>query len=794
MNITLNWLKKHLKTSSNTNAIAEKLTSIGLEVESITSASSNLSNFKVCKVLKAIKHPDADKLKVCDVDIGDGKITKVVCGASNARDGLITVYASPGTVIPKNGMKLSVAKIRGVESFGMLCSESELNLSEESEGIIELKNKLKIGDNFFTENLDPMIDISITPNRSDCLGVRGIARDLAACGEGSFIQQKKEKIKVTSKKNIKVEIARESGCSQFGGCYIEGVQNKESPVWLKKHLESVGQKPISAIVDITNYVMLDINRPLHAYDADKIKEKIIVRRSKKGESFKALDNKNYQLSADHCVISDKEKVLGLGGIIGGETTGIELDTTNIFLEAASFDPISIAKSSKELGIITDAKYRFERGVDPNSIEEGLIKASKLIQEICGGKISKINIVGKSNYKEKKIKFIVSNFKKLIGFSISNIEAIKILEKLGFIVKNKKTYLDLIVPSFRPDINQEVDIIEELIRIKGYNNIPLAEPNRIAFKPALNYEQKLFHYIQRSIASLGYLETVTWSFASSKINDLLTDKKLRLTNPISSDLDTLRTSIFSNILTHCKNNIDRGYKNLMLFEVGPVFSGINPGDQSVVAGALRLGHKIEKSWIEKNALSNVYDVKSDAISVLLDLGIEKDKLVIENKSNLLFHPGRSGSIYLGSNKGPLLATFGEINPIITNQLEFEKLSPCGFEIYLEGFKEPKKKQKDKNVFVVSKYQSVERDFAFVVDKNIKASEIISIIKNCEPILIQSIDIFDVYEGDNIEKNKKSIALSVKLQSMDKTLDEKTIEAISQQIILSVQAKTGGTLRS
>ena len=794
MNITLNWLKKHLKTSSNTNAIAEKLTSIGLEVESITSASSNLSNFKVCKVLKAIKHPDADKLKVCDVDIGDGKITKVVCGASNARDGLITVYASPGTVIPKNGMKLSVAKIRGVESFGMLCSESELNLSEESEGIIELKNKLKIGDNFFTENLDPMIDISITPNRSDCLGVRGIARDLAACGEGSFIQQKIEKIKVTSKKNIKVEIARESGCSQFGGCYIEGVQNKESPIWLKKYLESVGQKPISAIVDITNYVMLDINRPLHAYDADKIKEKIIVRRSKKGESFKALDNKNYQLSADHCVISDKEKVLGLGGIIGGETTGIELDTTNIFLEAASFDPISIAKSSKELGIITDAKYRFERGVDPNSIEEGLIKASKLIQEICGGKISKINIVGKSNYKEKKIKFIVSNFKKLIGFSISNIEAIKILEKLGFIVKNKKTYLDLIVPSFRPDINQEVDIIEELIRIKGYNNIPLAEPNRIAFKPALNYEQKLFHYIQRSIASLGYLETVTWSFASSKINDLLTDKKLRLTNPISSDLDTLRTSIFSNILTHCKNNIDRGYKNLMLFEVGPVFSGINPGDQSVVAGALRLGHKIEKSWIEKNALSNVYDVKSDAISVLLDLGIEKDKLVIENKSNLLFHPGRSGSIYLGSNKGPLLATFGEINPIITNQLEFEKLSPCGFEIYLEGFKEPKKKQKDKNVFTVSKYQSVERDFAFVVDKNIKASEIISIIKNCEPILIQSIDIFDVYEGDNIEKNKKSIALSVKLQSMDKTLDEKTIEAISQQIILSVQAKTGGTLRS
>ena len=795
MNITLAWLKKYLRTKSNTEQIAEKLTSIGLEVESISSAKSNLSNFKVCKIIKAIKHPEADKLKICDVDIGDGKITKVVCGASNARDGLTTVYASPGTVIPKNGMKLSVAKIRGVESFGMLCSESELNLSEESDGIIELKNKQNIGDNFFKESLDPMIDISITPNRSDCLGVRGIARDLAACGEGTFVEEKLEKIKINSKKIIKVEIEKESGCFQFGSCFIEGVVNKESPDWLKRHLESVGQKSISAIVDITNYVMLDMNRPLHAYDADKISNKIIVRKSKKGETFQALDGKKYTLSNNSCVIADDSKILGLGGILGGELSGTEMNTTNVVIEAASFDPISITKSSKELGIITDAKYRFERGVDPNSLEEGLIKSAKLIQEICGGKIGKINIAGSSTYKQRKINFILSNFKKLIGFEISKADSIKILEKLGFKVKDKKTSLELIVPSFRPDINQEVDIIEELIRIKGYNNIPLSEPNRAVLKPALNYQQKIFHYTQRSIASIGYLETVTWSFSNSKIDDFFSEKKLRLANPISSELDTLRTSIFSNLLIHSKNNVDRDCKNFMLFEIGPVFYGNQSGQQNTIAAGIRLGNKIEKTWIEKTIKTSAYDVKSDILHILMDLGFDEKKLVIESKTNQSFHPGRSGAVHLGSAKGPLLGCFGELNPIILNQLGLENYSICGFELYLDNITEPKKKYKDaRSAYVVSKFQVVERDFAFIVSKDIKASQLISLIKSCEPQLIISIDIFDVYEGSNIEQGKKSIAFNVKMQSMEKTLDEKTIEDVSQKIISSVQSSTGGTLRS
>ena len=794
MNITLNWLKKYLKTKLDVHQIAEKLTSIGLEVENISSNEDNLNNFKICKVIKAIKHPQADKLKICDVDIGDGKITKVVCGAPNARDGLMTVYASPGTIIPKNGMKLSIAKIRGIESFGMLCSESELNLSEKSDGIIELKTKEKIGDNFFKQSLEPMIDISITPNRSDCLGVRGIARDLSACEAGLFIEPKLEKLKINSNKSIKVEIEKDSGCYQFGSCFIEGVQNRESPDWLKNFLKSVGQKPISAIVDITNYVMLDMNRPLHAYDADKISKKIIVRKSKKGESFQALDNKKYNLSDNHCVISDTSKILGLGGIIGGELSGTQFGSKNIILEAASFDPISISKSSKELGIITDAKYRFERGVDPNSIKEGLIKAAKLIKEICGGKVGKILISGKSLYREKKINFNLDNFEKLIGIKISKSDAVKILQKLGFQMKDKKNRLELIVPSFRPDISQEVDIIEELIRIKGFDNIPLSEPNKISFKNTLNYKQKTFHYIQRSIASLGYYETITWSFTNSKVDDFFSDKKLRLVNPISSDLDSLRTSIFSNLLIHSKNNIDRDYKNLMLFEIGPVFQGLKPGEQKLVASGVRIGNKVEKSWKVKTETSTAFDVKADVLKVLIDLGIDSEKLVWESKSNQSFHPGRSGSVCLGSSKGPLLACFGELNPVIISKLELDKYFPCGFEIYLDNIIEPKRKQKDiKGSYLVSKFQSVERDFAFIVDKNTKANDLILVIKNCDRSLIKNIDIFDVYEGSNIGENKKSIALSVKLQSMEKTLDEKSIEELSKKIISSVQSQTGGTIR-
>ena len=514
MKLTISWLKKHLNTKASLDQTVTALTNIGLEVEEVIQQNKNLELFKIAKILKAEKHPNADKLKVCDVDIG-GKVEKVVCGAANARDGLFTVYAPPGAIIPKNGMKLVVAKIRGVESKGMLCSESELGVSDESEGITEIKNK-KIGENFF-HNSEEVIDISITPNRSDCLGIRGIARDLSAYGLGKLIEQKKIKLKEKSKIKNKVQIKTGSGCNTFGSLCIEGVKNCESPEWLKKDLESLGLKPISAIVDITNYVMFDLNRPMHAYDADKIDGNIIVRQSNNDESFEALDEKKYNVPVGACLITDKNKILGLGGIIGGKSSSIDLDTKNIILEAAAFDPVKIAKVSKQLGIITDAKFRFERGVDPNSIETGLKLAAKLIQEICGGKISKINISGDTKIKNGKIKFDTNNFEKLIGFSVSSKDCQKILERLGFKTKIKKQTLDLEIPSWRPDVNQEADIIEEILRIKGLDQIKSITPKLDHSKPALNYHQKLFHLIQRSFASRCFFETISWSFTNSKFN-------------------------------------------------------------------------------------------------------------------------------------------------------------------------------------------------------------------------------------------------------------------------------------
>ena len=442
MKITLNWLKEHLDTKLTENQIIDKLTDIGLEVESVDGQSGELDSFIVAKILKSEKHPDADRLKVCDVDIGSGDPVKVVCGAPNAKEGLLTIYAPPGAVVPKNQMKLVVSKIRGVTSYGMLCSESELNLSNESDGITELSVKKygkKVGTNYFPKSNLNVIDISVTPNRADCLGVRGIARDLAAAGSGKLKNLKKEKLIQENKQKITIKLIKEKnqGCAAFGSCLITGVKNIESPDWLKKKIISLGQKPISAIVDITNYIMIDLNRPLHAYDADKIDKGIIIRNSKKGEKFKALDDKDYKLENDMCVITDASGVLGLGGIIGGTRSGTKLDTKNILIESAYFNPRSIRKTSKILNIDTDAKFRFERGIDPLSIEQGLQRAAKLIKKTCGGEISKFDIQKTENIKNNLVKFNTELFKKITGFDIDQKEMIKILTNLGFEIKKQK---------------------------------------------------------------------------------------------------------------------------------------------------------------------------------------------------------------------------------------------------------------------------------------------------------------------------------------------------------------------
>ena len=805
MKITYDWLKDHLETKSDENQLIERLTDIGLEVESVEASSIDLDLFLIAKIIKVEKHPDADRLKVCDVNTGNGNILKVVCGAPNAREGLITIYAPPGAVIPKNKMKLVVTKIRGIASNGMLCSESELNLSDESDGIIELdqlKFNKKVGKKYFSKKKENLIDLSITPNRPDCLGVMGIARDLASTGFGKFLDKKdkkdkKIKSKLKQKINVKIDKNKKQGCKTFGSCLITNIKNCESPKWLKDKIISIGQKPISAVVDITNYIMLDLNRPLHAYDADKIEKGIIVRNSKKGEKFTALDNKEYSLEQDMCVISDNLGVLGLGGIIGGTRSGTAFDTKNVLIESAYFDPRSIRKTSKILNIDSDAKFRFERGIDPLSIEHGLNRAAKLIEEICGGEVSKIDIQTISKFKKTNIQFDLKLFEKVSGFKISRQEMINILKDLGFEVKSNKTNLKLVVPSWRPDISQSIDVVEELVRVSGYDKIKTIVPEKTKTKPTLTKSQRLFHFLQRSLASKGYFETITWSFTDSKINDLFLENKksIEIVNPISSDLNVLRNSIYSNLIMCLGKNLDRGFKDISLFEIGPIFFGSEPGEQETVIGGLRAGKISRLSWLEKSRNVDVYDVKQAVIQTLDEAGFNPQKLFIDDGAPNYYHPGKSGRLFLNKGKENLAAYFGEIHPNIIKKLDLKTEALVGFEIFQDNLKVSKKTLNDqKPKFEVSDFQKSERDFAFIVDKNFSAQEVVDVISNVDKNLIKEVKIFDVYQGDNIPDNKKSIAINVTIQSMEKTLKDQDLDQLNNSIIKSVENKTGAKIRS
>jgi len=802
MKITFDWLKDHLNVNLKEEKLLDQLTNIGLEVESVENLSFGNELFKVAKIIKTEKHPNADRLKVCDVNIGEKELKKVVCGASNAREGLLTIYAPPGATIPKTKTKLVVAKIRGVTSYGMLCSESELNLSDESDGITELlksKYEKNIGKSYFSKSNSNLIDLSITPNRPDCLGLRGIARDLAASGFGKLKDLKEKKYKLDSKQTIKVKINKEKnqGCTVFGSCLISNVKNSESPKWLKDKLASIGEKPISAIVDITNYVMFDINRPLHAYDSDKIQKGIIVRNSKSGEEFTALDNKSYKLENGMCVISDNKGILGLGGIIGGTKSATEINTKNVLLEAAYFDPKSIRETAKKLNIDTDAKFRFERGIDPLSIEAGLNKAASLIKEICGGEISKINIQKINNFKNKTIKFDPYSFERVTGFKISTKEMLKILEDLGFKIKKDKKYLTLTIPSWRPDISQEVDIVEELVRISGYEKINIINPIKQRTRSTLTQSQKLFHFLQRSIASKGYYEAITWSFTDSIYNNHFKDrnKEIKIVNPISSELGVLRNSIFSNLIMYMSKNLDRGFKDLSIFEIGPIFNGSNPGEQSTVVCGLSAGKRNRLSWIDKERDVDVFDVKRDVVQTLVEAGYSSDKFFIDSETPNYFHPGKSGRLFLNGGEDLVAAYFGEIHPNILKKIDIKTETLVGFEIFIDNLKLPKKTLNDqKTKFVVSDYQKSERDFAFIVNKNVNSQELTNAISSVGQNLISNIKVFDVYDGNNIPENQKSIAISVTIQSFEKTLNDNDLEKINKLIIQTVEDKTGAKIRS
>ncbi len=782
MKFTKDWLKDHLKTNKTEAQIIEKLNSIGLEVEKVEPVKNELSDFVIAKIVKAEKHPNADRLKLCHVDIGQNDLVKVVCGGPNAKNNLLTIYAPPGSIIPKNKMKLEVSKIRGETSYGMLCSESELNLSDESKGIIELNQnyKSKVGKSYFTSKSNNVIELSITPNRPDCLGIRGIARDLSASGFGKLLDINSIKIKKNGNQNLKVRIEKNKSqaCKIFGSCLIKNIKNQESPAWLKKRILSLGLRPISAVVDVTNYVMFDLNRPLHAYDADKINKEIIVRNSKNGESFEALDNKNYKLDDGMCVISDRQGVLGLGGIIGGTRSGTQLNTKNILLESAYFDSVITRKTAKQLDLNSDAKYRFERGIDPNSVSLGLEKACEMIVKICGGEVTKIDIQYEKKIEVKKILFDPELVSKTIGLQIKINEIIKILTDLGFKTKKRGKVYNVEVPSWRPDIHGQIDLVEEIIRIKGFDKIKSIEPEKKRLKPTLNFFQRHFHLAQRAVASKGYFETITWSFTGKNINDNFKEnlQDVKIFNPISSDLNVLRSSLYPNLIYYLKKNIDRDFDNQSLFEIGPAFTGKKPGQQITIICGIR----------KENEL-NVYEIKKDVVQTLIEMGIDKNDTRIDANTPSYYHPGKSGSIKTKQGE-KLLAYFGEIHPKIIEET-------YGFEIFLENlvnFKSQNKKSKQTITF--SDYQKSDRDFAFLVKKDFEAQDLIEIISNVDKSLIKSVKIFDVYEGKNIPDDKKSIALKVSIQSDFKTLNDKDLNTISQKIISNVEEKAGAKLRS
>ncbi|MBT4911398.1 MAG: phenylalanine--tRNA ligase subunit beta, partial [Alphaproteobacteria bacterium] len=660
MKFTLSWLKQHLETNSDIETILKKLTNIGLEVESSYNPSEALNGFIAAKIISTKPHPDADRLQLCLIDTGTEEI-EIVCGAKNAKEGLTTIYAPVGSTIPASGMKLKKAKIRGIESSGMLCSEKELNLGDDSEGITELSGQISPGTSISKalDINDTYVEIAITPNRPDCLGIRGIARDLAAAGLGELIKEKQIKIS-TSKENLPVFIDTENnfeGCTIFAGRLIKNITNNQSPDWLVKRLESIGIKSINCLVDITNFINFDRGRPLHVYDANKINNKIGARDAKVGEKILALDGKDYELKPGMCVIADNEKVLGIGGIMGGNESGSTIETNDVFIESAYFDPIKTALSGRALNIISDSRYRFERGVDPEYVIEGLNLATQMILDLCGGEAGEISLVDNLKFQPKKIKFDPKLVNKLTGIEIPNDKIVKILESLGFDISNS---WNVVVPSWRPDIYGEADLVEEIVRIFGLDNIesePLLNLDQPT-KPILTKKQKQIKMIKRSIASKGLMETISYSFINNKesLNFGGGSSSLKIVNPISDELSEMRPTPLASLVSIADENFKKGYTDIGIFEVGPGFLGVEQDEQIIIASGLRIGtHRSEgsgKDWQGFQKVS-VFDAKEDVISVLelLNLNLESHK--VERTAPDHYHPGRSGQIVTGG--GDILAS-------------------------------------------------------------------------------------------------------------------------------------------
>jgi phenylalanyl-tRNA synthetase beta chain len=801
MKFTVSWLKEHLETDLSLDDLVDALTAIGLEVEEVTDRARDLAPFIVGYVTEAKPHPDADRLQVCMVDTGDG-VCQVVCGAPNARAGMKGVFAPVGATLPGSGMRLKAAKIRGVESSGMLCSEREMGMSDEHEGIIELPDDSPIGAPFaqIAGLDDPIIEIAITPNRQDCLGVAGIARDLAAAGLGKVITPAAEVIPGAFESPIKIRLnlpaGKEDACPYFVGRYVRGLKNGPSPKWLQDRLRAIGLRPISALVDMTNFITFDQGRPLHVFDADKITGGVQLRMAQEGEKIDALNDKSYTLDAEMTAVADDEGILGLGGVIGGAPSGCTEATVNVLIEAALFDPIRTAATGRKLQCDSDARYRFERGIDPAAVVAGIERATKLVLEICGGEASDIVSAGAEPDWARSVTFRPARVKGLAGLDLPAEESIEILQRLGFEVSGEGEALDVAVPSWRCDVGGEADLIEDIARLKGYDQIPsvpLVNPDAVT-RPAVTPGRQRVMTAKRVLAARGMNEAVTWSFTQTALAKMFGggDEALRLANPISAEFDMMRPSGLPNLIEAVGRNVARGVANVALFEVGPIYLGVRPEDQQSTASGVRRGHDGARHWAAAQREVDVFDAKADALAVLTEAGAPAARLQTFTEAPGWFHPGRSGTLRLGPKT--ILAAFGELHPRVLSAMDV-KGPLVGFEVFLDALPQAKTKaSRNRKPLVVSDLPSVDRDFAFVVDDDVPAQDLARAAAGADQVLIVDVSVFDVFEGAALGAGKKSIAIRVRLQPTAKTLTDAEIEAVAGAIVAKVAKATGGTLRS
>ncbi|HUK00440.1 MAG TPA: phenylalanine--tRNA ligase subunit beta [Stellaceae bacterium] len=795
MKTTLAWLKTHLDTAAGLDDIVAALVMRGLEVEGIENRAKDLAPFIVARVISAEPHPNADKLRVCLVDTGKDRV-QVVCGAPNARAGLLGVFAPPGAVIPRSGMVLKQSTIRGIASNGMLCSADELGLSEDHQGIIELAGDCAPGRPVAAAlGLDdPVLDIKVTPNRADCLGVRGIARDLAASGLGRLKPLDATPMPGRFRSPVAVHLAGpdDKACPLFISRLVRNVGNGPSPRWLQDRLAAIGLRPISALVDITNFITFDLNRPLHVFDADKIAGDLVVRGARQGESLAALNGKSYALDDEMTVIADDREVLSLGGVIGGDSTGCTETTRNVLIEAALFDPVRTAATGRRLQIQSDARYRFERGLDPDFVRPGIEIATRLMLELCGGEPSELAISGAVPEWRRRYAFRPERVASLGGVEVPAAESRRILEALGCTVAAEGAALAVTPPSWRGDIEGEADLVEEVLRIHGYERIPAVPLARdtVLPKPALTPLQRRRGFVRRSLASRGLVEAVTFSFMPKRLAELFgaAPESLAIVNPISADLDQMRPSILPNLLLAAQRNADRGFRDGALFELGPHYRDDTPDGQDLVAAGIRIGRTGPKRWDDPGRPVDAFLAKADALAALAAAGAAAENLQVSTEVPEWYHPGRAGTLRLGPK---ILGYFGEIHPGVLREMDVDGPA-AGFEIFVDQVPLPKSRR-GRAPLKLSPFQPVERDFAFTVDAALPAETLLRAARGVDKKLVAEVRLFDVYEGAGLGEGKKSLAITVVLQPEEATLTEAALEAFSQKLVAAVEKATGGTLR-